>query len=91
MGTAGIKTSEFLAMFLAFAIVGLSGLDITAGVIDYHLDLTAALGALMASGVYGVSRTALKHKTASTGSTEPPTVEEVAKQVLSDLKQEKST
>jgi hypothetical protein len=90
MGTAGIKTSEFLAMFFAFAVVALSGLDIAAGVIDYHLDLTAALGALTASTAYGGFRTLLKHKAASAPAAEPPTAEDVAKQVLSSLQQQKA-
>lgn len=91
MGSIGIKTSEFFALFFAFAIVALSGLDITAGVIDYHLDLVAAMGALGASGVYGISRTALKHKTASADAKAAPTKEEVATEVLKQLQTPKES
>lgn len=89
MGTAGIKTSEFLGMFFAFALIALSGLDVKAGVVTYHLDMAAALAALGASTVYGGYRTVLKRKAASAAPAPPPSAEEVAKHILSDLQQQK--
>lgn len=93
IGAAGLKSSEFLALFFAFAIVALSGLDVTAGVIDYHLDLKAALGALVASGLYGGYRTALKHKAVpTTPPPEPaPTAEQVADALIQKATKPKET
>jgi hypothetical protein len=92
IGSVGLKTSEFLIVFLSFGLIALSGLDINDGVVSFHLDLMAAVSAMGGGTVYAGLRTALKHKAAP--STEPqaaPTKEEVATEVLKQLQTPKET
>lgn len=91
---AGVRSTEFMAVLFAHVIAILSGLSITGGTVDFHANMDL-LGQLFSIDmVYIGGRTVVKGgamvadaiKKPAPATASPPSVEDIAKQVLTQLK-----